>query len=71
MFGEQAPPSDDGEGEEQAATLEQAAQLYTDALAAQRDGDWAEYGRLIEELGRVLDELAGPVAPSAEQTTTP
>jgi len=72
VFGEQAPPEPgDGEGEEQAATLEEAAQLYQDAIAAQREGDWAEYGRLIEQLGRVLEELAGPVAPSAEETAAP
>lgn len=72
VFGEQAPPeAGEGEGETPTATLERAAQLYADALAAQREGDWAEYGRLIEELGSVLEELAGPVVPSTEATTTP
>lgn len=36
---------------------EQARTLYDQALAAQREGNWAEYGRLIEELGRVIAEL--------------
>lgn len=36
---------------------EQARALYDQALAAQRAGDWAEYGRLIEELGKVIAEL--------------
>ena len=31
--------------------------LYNQAIEAQRRGDWAEYGRLIEELGRVLSQL--------------
>jgi uncharacterized membrane protein (UPF0182 family) len=30
---------------------------YQSALAAQRDGNWAEYGRQIDELGRVLAAL--------------
>ncbi len=36
-----------------------AQQYYEAALAAQRGGDWAEYGRMIEELGRVLSALEG------------
>ncbi len=43
--------------------------LYEQALEAQMNGDWAEYGRLIEELGRVLGELAG--TPSEVPTDTP
>jgi uncharacterized membrane protein (UPF0182 family) len=35
-----------------------AAQYYEQAMAAQRAGDWAEYGRLIDELGRLLEEMA-------------
>ncbi len=46
------PPSD-------LTTLaERANQLYMDALQAQRNGDWAEYGRLIDELGIVLEQMA-------------
>ncbi|MHB0981516.1 MAG: UPF0182 family membrane protein [Thermoleophilia bacterium] len=40
-----------------------AQQHYEAALAAQRNGDWAEYGRQLDELGRVLQALetaAGP-----------
>jgi len=53
-----------------------AQDLYLQALEAQRAGDWAEYGRLIERLGDVLEQLAGPVpgtsgAPGAVETTTP
>jgi uncharacterized membrane protein (UPF0182 family) len=38
----------------------QANQLYLNALAAQRAGNWAEYGRLIDQLGSVLQQLAAP-----------
>jgi len=38
--------------------IQQAEQYYNDALAAQQRGDWAEYGRLIDLLGDVLDRLA-------------
>lgn len=41
------------------ADAAEAQRLYEAALAAQRAGDWAEYGRRIEELGRVLEGLAG------------
>ncbi len=47
------------------ADAARAQQLFEDAIAAQRAGDWAEYGALIEELGNVLSELAG-----VEATTT-
>jgi len=35
-----------------------AAQLYNEAVAAQRKGDWATYGEKIAELGKVLERLA-------------
>lgn len=35
----------------------QALDIYRKAMAAQRAGDWAEYGRHVEELGRLLEEL--------------
>ena len=35
-----------------------AQQLYLDAIAAQRKGDWATYGSKVEELGKVLSRLA-------------
>ncbi len=77
VFGER-PAGEPGPGEPGApgvpADAARAAELYRQAIDAQRAGDWAEYGRLIEELGRVLQELSGPVvpaAPSAEETVTP
>jgi len=42
---------------DRAALITLAQQAYEQALAAQRAGDWAEYGRQIEELGRVLETL--------------
>ena len=43
---------------DRAALIAQANQHYQAALAAQRSGDWAEYGRQIEQLGKVLEALA-------------
>ncbi|NLE73532.1 MAG: UPF0182 family protein [Actinobacteria bacterium] len=40
-----------------------AAELYTHALEAQRVGDWSEYGRLIQDLGRVLATLQALTGP--------
>ncbi len=40
-----------------AALIALANQLYGQALEAQRAGDWAQYGRLISELGQVLQAL--------------
>ena len=37
-----------------------ARDLYDRAVKAQRAGDWAEYGRLVDELGVVLQRLATP-----------
>ena len=42
--------------------VSQAGDHYRRALQAQRDGDWAEYGEEIEQLGAVLEQLgSGPV----------
>jgi uncharacterized membrane protein (UPF0182 family) len=43
---------------DRAALIAQANQFYQGAIAAQKLGNWAEYGRQIEELGKVLDALA-------------
>jgi hypothetical protein len=40
-----------------AGLLSQAQQHYDSAIAAQRAGDWAAYGREIEQLGNVLKKL--------------
>jgi hypothetical protein len=48
-----------------------ARDLFTRAIAAQRKGDWAEYGRLVNELGRVLERLAAaPSSGGAGSSTT-
>jgi uncharacterized protein len=40
-----------------AALIALANSLYNQAIEAQRRGDWAEYGRVIEQLGIVLSQL--------------
>jgi uncharacterized membrane protein (UPF0182 family) len=46
-----------------------AQELYAKAIAAQKSGDWAAYGRYIDQLGEVLARLAG--LPSEVSTPTP
>jgi len=74
IFGERPAP-EPGEPAEPGlpADAARARDLYDQAMQAQRAGDWAEYGRLVEELGRVLDELAGPSLPPEppEETAEP
>ncbi len=71
VFGQDAPPTTEttgtpGPDEGPAADAAAASKLYAEALAAQREGDWATYGEKIEQLGEVLKGLAG-----AEETSTP
>ena len=42
---------------DRAGLIALAQQHYDAAVTAQRNGDWAEYGRQIDELGRVLTAL--------------
>jgi uncharacterized membrane protein (UPF0182 family) len=44
------------------ASAAAAQQLFTDAIAAQRKGDWATYGKKITELGKVLESLVSAPA---------
>ncbi|RJQ31355.1 MAG: UPF0182 family protein [Actinobacteria bacterium] len=39
------------------ALVNQANQLFTDAVNKQKSGDWAGYGTSIDQLGKVLDQL--------------
>ncbi len=61
LFGGQVerPPTTDEQSlvDDVEQLIERAASLYRQAQQRVQAGDWAEYGRLITELGRVLDEL--------------
>ncbi len=72
VFGGVAPRPEPGSGGQPGAgpgagtgDAKLARDIYTRAIAAQRAGDWAEYGKLISELGRVLQRLS-----SASRETT-
>lgn len=55
-----------------AAQLAQARDLYDRAIAAQRAGDWATYGKLVGQLGSVLQKLTAQApAQSGAATRTP
>ena len=41
------------------ALTQQAQDYYNRALQAQRDGNWAQYGVEIEQLGSILEQLQG------------
>ncbi|MCY4507401.1 MAG: hypothetical protein OXG35_10645, partial [Acidobacteria bacterium] len=57
-----APPVPDIPAAGPGRLVSQAGDHYRRALRAQRDGDWAEYGEEIEQLGEVLEQLgSGPV----------
>jgi uncharacterized protein len=42
----------------QSADAASAQKLYLDAIAAQRNGDWATYGQKLQQLGAILQRLA-------------
>ena len=44
------------------ASAAAAQKLFTDAINAQRKGDWATYGSKITELGKILEQLASTPA---------
>lgn len=62
-----APSPGGGTGGGTALTVGEARDLYLKAIEAQKAGDWAAYGKAIDELGTVLEQLSG----SAGTTTTP
>ncbi|MDO9108888.1 MAG: UPF0182 family protein, partial [Coriobacteriia bacterium] len=70
VFGERPAeePTGDGGVAGPAADAATARSLFEKATAAQKAGDWAEYGRLLDELGAVLQQLAGP---SMDTTVAP
>ncbi len=57
VFGAEAPSTPTTGTPTPAASAARARKLFEDAIAAQRKGDWAAYGRAIDELGRVLERL--------------
>lgn len=65
IFGEQpaeepvGPGAGGGTGG-QAVSRAQLEQVYREAIDAQRKGDWATYGKKIEELGTLISRLATP-----------
>src|SRR5665648_865453 len=61
IFGESVPT----QGGDVAVTPADAQELYLKALEAQKAGDWAAYGRFVEELGAVLETLAGSESTSS------
>lgn len=50
-------PSEGPEGPVDETLARRANDLFAEALTAQRAGNWAEYGRLMEELQKVLEEM--------------
>ncbi len=61
--GQEPPPRVDFAG----PLVEEAARLYALAVERQREGDWAGYGRAIDELGGILEQMSeGLEAPEAE-----
>lgn len=61
LFGEGVPmPEDDlGRPSDVAGLVSKAASLWREAQQLIQSGDWAGFGRTIDELGRVLAELEG------------
>jgi uncharacterized membrane protein (UPF0182 family) len=57
VFGAEQP-STGPTGTVPTADAAQARKLFDEAIAAQREGDWATYGARIKELGEVLAKLA-------------
>jgi uncharacterized membrane protein (UPF0182 family) len=62
-----APTPGTGGGGTPLVTVSAARDLYLKAIEAQKAGDWAAYGKAIEELGKTLETLSG----STEATPTP
>lgn len=52
-------PENPGTGTVDPTLIQQANELFNQAITAQRAGDWAEYGRLMNELDRVLKSMLG------------
>jgi uncharacterized membrane protein (UPF0182 family) len=73
LFGDipAVPPGPGGEGGEPtdlAGLVAAANRLWSEAQEALKAGDWAGYGRAIDELGQVLSELSGLTGVSILET---
>jgi uncharacterized membrane protein (UPF0182 family) len=67
-FAEEEPPEEEEEPPEEVGgeledLIREAGRLYEEAQEALADGDFASYGRLIEELGQVLEQLSAGASP--------
>ena len=58
-FEEEETPGEPG-GVVDEGLAREANRIFSEALEAQRAGDWAEYGRLMEELKGVLESMLNP-----------
>ncbi|MCE5203930.1 MAG: UPF0182 family protein [Actinomycetia bacterium] len=67
VFGDSPPAGAETTPGQPSVTAARALELYSKALEAQRAGDWAAYGRYIEELGGVLESLSGASESTATQ----
>ncbi|MGB4587697.1 MAG: UPF0182 family protein [Clostridiaceae bacterium] len=56
---ETGEPETPGTGTVDPTLIQQANELFNQAITAQRAGDWAEYGRLMDELDLVLKSMLG------------
>jgi uncharacterized membrane protein (UPF0182 family) len=61
VFGAEQPSTPSTPTTTPSATVLRARDLFEQAIAAQRAGDWSAYGKAIDELGTVLGELASQV----------
>ncbi|HHW26287.1 MAG TPA: UPF0182 family protein [Firmicutes bacterium] len=71
LFGDGLPEGPDGlpgPGRDVAGLAADAARLWREAQDLIQAGDWAGYGRAIEELGRVLSELESLTGGSAAES---
>jgi uncharacterized membrane protein (UPF0182 family) len=51
------PPVGDGENQGLSALVQALEDTFAQAQIASQSGNWAEYGRLIEELERIIGQL--------------
>ncbi|MGK7906892.1 MAG: UPF0182 family protein [Synechococcus sp.] len=49
-------------------TIREALETYEQAIEAQREGDWASYGRMQEALGELLQQLDSAVGPTDQSS---